>query len=95
MPAMHFGTAMSLVVGSDNADHLSHAASFKGYMTLQTGKLGQVISLSKMSVRDMRTFTALRAFDRYQEAHAYTIAGARRDAQNTLLLGEPVIGKRT
>lgn len=48
MPAMHFGTAMSLAVGSDNADHLSHAASFKGYMTLQTGKLGQVISLSKM-----------------------------------------------
>lgn len=60
--AMHFDTAMSLAVEADNADHLSHAASFKGYMALQTGKLGQAISLSTVSARDTRTLTALRAF---------------------------------
>jgi hypothetical protein len=89
--AMHFDTAMSLAVEADNADHLSHAASFKGYMALQTGKLGQAISLSKVSVRDTRTFTALRAFDRYQEAHVYALAGTRRDAENTLLLGDRLL----
>jgi tetratricopeptide (TPR) repeat protein len=80
----HFDTAVSLAAEADEPDHLSHAASFKGYMALKLGKFAQAVSLSKVSLRDNRTFTALRAFDGYQAGHAYARASERREAERSI-----------
>jgi transcriptional regulator with XRE-family HTH domain len=83
--AGNFDTAVSLAVEADDADHLSHAASFKGYLALRRGRFDQAVSLSRVSNRDARTFLALRVFDGYQEGWAHALAGDVRDAERAML----------
>jgi transcriptional regulator with XRE-family HTH domain len=54
-PRRAFDLAMSLAVEADNADHLAHAASFKGYIALKFDRLDQAVTLSEVAQRDGRT----------------------------------------
>ncbi|HEY0636503.1 MAG TPA: helix-turn-helix transcriptional regulator [Pseudonocardiaceae bacterium] len=90
-PGKAFDTAMSLAVEADNADHLAHAASFKGYVALKAERLDQAVTLSEVAQRDSRTLPALRAFDGYQAGWAHALAGQTRCAEHAMVTADQLL----
>jgi hypothetical protein len=91
--ARHFDTAISLAVEAATPDHLAHAASFKGHLALSQDRIDQAVTLSGVSLRHARTFTALRAFDGYQTAHAYALVDDRRNAEHSMRIADRLLDK--